>query len=257
MGQDARRRGSIDGPSGLLTVGVLTPHAAAGPELELPRMTSGRVSVRISRLGSRQSAGVVAPATTADGLRESARPEAVDAALDRFRGSAIGAVAYASTTTGYVLGRRTEAALADRIAQRCGVPVVAGASAAVRALRRCRTGSFTLIHPPWFDDELDRLGVDYFHDQDLDPVLIKATGLPANPALITTAIVVAELGPLLGDGDEPVFLAGNGFRAASAVEALERLTGRLILQANQVVLRSLLAATGSEWKLTGYGRLFG
>jgi maleate isomerase len=54
---------------------------------------------------------------------------------------------------------------------------------------------------------------------------------------------------------EAVFLAGNGFRAAGAVEELELRTGRLVLEANQALLWGILAATGTGWEVTGHGRL--
>ncbi len=57
------------------------------------------------------------------------------------------------------------------------------------------------------------------------------------------------------DRAEAVFLAGNGFRAAGAIEQLELRTGRLVLEANQALLWGILAATGTGWDLTGYGRL--
>jgi maleate isomerase len=53
-----------------------------------------------------------------------------------------------------------------------------------------------------------------------------------------------------------VFLGGTGFRAARAIEQLERQTGLTVLQANQVLLWSILAATRTPWEVTGYGRLF-
>ena len=38
-----------------LAVGVVTPHAAAGPEVELPAMTRGRVTAVVSRTGPEAS----------------------------------------------------------------------------------------------------------------------------------------------------------------------------------------------------------
>ncbi len=37
-----------------LKVGVLTPHAAAGPEIEIPEMSQGRVTVTVARIRSRR-----------------------------------------------------------------------------------------------------------------------------------------------------------------------------------------------------------
>jgi maleate isomerase len=55
---------------------------------------------------------------------------------------------------------------------------------------------------------------------------------------------------------EAVFIAGNGFRAAGAIGALEAALGRPVLTANQVLLWHLLAETGATCEVGGYGRLF-
>jgi maleate isomerase len=54
---------------------------------------------------------------------------------------------------------------------------------------------------------------------------------------------------------DTVFIAGNGFRAARAIEELERHTGQLVLTANRVLHWSILAAIRTPWEVTGYGRL--
>jgi maleate isomerase len=51
-------------------------------------------------------------------------------------------------------------------------------------------------------------------------------------------------------------MAGNGFRAARAVSELEQRTGRLVLQANQVLLWSIIAATHAALTIKGWGKLF-
>jgi hypothetical protein len=55
---------------------------------------------------------------------------------------------------------------------------------------------------------------------------------------------------------EAVFIACDGFRAARTIEELERRTGQPVLEANQVLLWSILAATGTTIHIQGYGRLF-
>ena len=241
-----------------LTVGLLTPHAAAGPEVEIPDMSRGRVGVTVARIRARQQeAGTGSPGpTTAQALRALARPETVDDAAAGFRDGAVDVIAHASTTTGYALGARSEAALVERLATRCAVPVVGSAGAAADALRACGADRVVLIHPPWFDDVMDRLGVGYFRDQELDVTLLRATGLPRDPSRTHTAGIVDWVSRHCRDGDDALFLAGNGFRAARAVAELERRTGRLVLQANQVLLWSILAATHAPLRIEGYGRLF-
>lgn len=91
-----------------------------------------------------------------------------------------------------------------------------------------------------FDDEIDRMGVGYFRDQGFDVTLLKATGLSRDPSRIHTEGITDCVSRRLGDGDEGLFMAGNGFRAAWAVPELEQRTGRLVLQANQVLLWSII-----------------
>jgi maleate isomerase len=246
------------GGGGGITVGVLTPHAAPGPEVELPAMASGRLTAVVARIGPDSAvAGVEStPPETASGLRALTQPGAVDRAAAGFGPGSVDAVAYASTTTGYALGHQAEATLVDRLRKLCGVPVVASALSAVDALRTCGAHRVTLVHPPWFRDEIDELGARYFADLGFDVMLTKATGLPADPGRVRTRHVVDWVSSHLCDEADAVFIAGNGFCAAQAVEELEQQTGRLVLEANQVMLWSVLAATRTAWEVTGYGGLF-
>ena len=242
----------------LLTVGVVTPHAAPGPEVELPAMTGGRVVTVLSRTASPSQPSQVpaqaAPPAHAE-LRASAEPAALDRAAVAFRGSTLDAVVHASTTSGYVIGRREEAALVERLAQRFDVPAVASCAAAAAALQKHEVGQVQLVHPPWFDDEFDELGAAYFRNQGFDAVVTKAIGLPDDPARVDRQHVVDWLEHHVDDRADAIFLAGNGFRAAGAVEELELRTGRLVVEANQALLWGLLAATGTRWEVRGYGQL--
>lgn len=59
----------------------------------------------------------------------------------------------------------------------------------------------------------------------------------------------------VSDGAEAIFVGGNGFHAAEAVEEIERRTGRLVLEANQVLLWSILVETKRSLDITAYGQL--
>ena len=85
-----------------LTVGVLTPHVTAGPEIEIPVMSAGHVATVVSRipLPARSDAGATSPQS----LREGARPSALDGAAKAFPHGSVDALAYASTSSGYVTG---------------------------------------------------------------------------------------------------------------------------------------------------------
>jgi maleate isomerase len=241
-----------------LTVGIVTPHSAAGPEVELPAMTHGRVTTVVSRTGSPPQAsqapsGTAAPAHP--GLRASTEPAALDRAMVTFRGRTLAAAAHASTTSGYVIGHREEVTLIERLSQRFAVPAVASCAAVAAALRTHGVGQVQLVHPPWFDDEFDELGAAYFHSQGFDAEVTKAVGLPDDPARVDSQHVIDWVEHHVADRAEAVFLAGNGFRAAGTIEALELRTGRLVLEANQALLWAILGATGTRWDVTGHGRL--
>ena len=134
-----------------LTVGIVTPHAAAGPEVELPGMTHGRIATVVSRTGlppkpSQAPSGTAPPRHSE--LLASTQSAALDRAAETFGGWTLEAVAHASTTTGYVIGQRAEAALIERLSQRFDVPAIASCAAAAAALRTHGVGQVQLVHPP-------------------------------------------------------------------------------------------------------------
>jgi maleate isomerase len=243
---------------GQLTVGVVTPHAAAGPEDELPAMTRGRLTTVVSRTGppreASQTPAPIAPPAHAE-LLASTTPDALDRAAETFGDRTLAAVAHASTTTGYVIGHRDEVVLVERLSQRFDVPAVASCAAAAAALRTCGVGQVQLVHPPWFDDAFDELGAAYFRSQGFDAVVTNAVELPDDPALVDTQHVIDWVEHHTEDRVEAIFLAGNGFRAAAAVEELELHTGRLVVEANQALLWGILTAAGVGWDISDHGRL--
>jgi maleate isomerase len=233
-------------------VGVVTPHAAPGPEVELPAMTRGRVITHVSRTGPPPSR---VPSPAHADLLASTEPAALEHAAVSFRGRTLAAVVHASTTTGYVVGHREEAALVDRLSQRFLLPAVASCASVAAALRTHEVERVQLVHPPWFGDEFDQLGGDYFRSQGFEAVVTRAAGIPADPARVEARDVIGWVENHVEDRVEAVFLAGNGLRAAGAIEELETRTGRLIVEANQALLWGVVAATGTGWEITGHGRL--
>ncbi len=191
-----------------LTVGVVTPHAAPGPEVELPALSRGHVAVLIARTKTPPTCVRQAPqprASAAAGLRALSTPAVLDLATTSFRNRTIDVIAHASTTSSYVLGRRGETALVEHIARQCVVPVVASGAAAVAGLRACGVQRVHLIHPPWFDEAFDALGVAYFRDHGFDAWASKATSLPGDPARVTTEQTVDWVVSHVADRAEAIF----------------------------------------------------
>lgn len=237
-----------------LTVGVLTPHVTAGPEIEIPVMSGGGVTTVVSRI-SLTAAGSAAEATPLDNLRRGTLPSALDEAAAAFLEESVDALAYASTSSGYVIGADAEATLVQRLQDEWALPVSSSSLAAVHALRAYGIHRVDVVHPPWFDDETSELGATYFRAQGFDAVAARADTLPDDPAQVRPGPVADWVCGHLSARAEAVFLGGNGFHAAEAIDEIERRTGRLVLEANQVLLWSILAGSQSTLDITAYGRL--
>lgn len=232
-----------------LTVGVLTPHAAPGPEVELPDMAPGRVRVAVSRI---RDAG----STSVDRLRAQAGAAVLDEAASALLPAA-DVLAFASTSSGYALGHDEESALVKRLRERWDVPVCSASLSAVSALRSRHVKRISLVHPPWFGPVLNELGAEYFRSQGFEVVDAQlAADLPDDPGQIEPAMVVEWVAQHLPLRAEAVFIGGNGFQAARAIQHLERRTGRLVVEANQVLLWSVLQSAGAPMAVRGFGMLF-
>jgi len=213
-----------------VTVGILTPHAAPGPEVELPALSRGQVRTVVVRTGS--------PADPA----ASTTPEALQAAAATFRSAQVDVVVHASTTTGYLLGPSEEALLVSELARLCGTAAFASCAAAVAALRAGGAERIQLVHPPWFADALDGLGVAYFRAQGFHAVATRATELADDPAQVEAEHVIDWVGRHLLDDVDGIYLAGNGFRTGAAIDELHRRTDKVVVSANQALLTMLRSA---------------
>ena len=239
-----------------LTVGVLTPHAAPGPGIEMPDMAPGQLRVEVARTWNTVSrVSRRGGSTSADGLRAQAGAAVLDEAASALLPAA-DVLAFASTGSGYALGYDGELALVTRLRERWGVPVCATSLSAVSALRSRRVKRISLVHPPWFGPSLNEAGAEYFRGQGFDVVDARLADLPETPGHIEPAMVVEWVAQHLSHRAEAVFLGGNGFRAARAVRRLESRTGRLVLEANQVLLWSVLESAGKPIAVRGFGMLF-
>jgi maleate isomerase len=235
-----------------LTVGVLTPHAAPGPEVELPQMAA--LQVVVARITPPDDTTIPGPPTAAADLRTMATRSAMRPAVDSLLQASVDVIAYASTTSGYAIGYAAEVDLVGRLQELAGVPVVTSGLACTQALKAFGVRRVALIHPPWFEDEMGDLGAKYFRDFDI--VTLTATILPSQPDQVRPEQVIDYITDHVDASTEAIFIAGNGLRAAQAIEELEHRTGQLVLEANQVLLWSLLTATGSNLQIDGYGSLF-
>lgn len=241
----------------MIRVGVLSPHAAIGPEAEFPAIAPGRVVTCVARVSSDGTAvGVGAIPTTLSGLRALTAPPFLDAAADMLGRCSVDVIGYASTSSAYAIGFDAEAAVVSRLSQQVGIPVVATCASAVLALHLLDVERIALVDPPWFDPELNELGAAYFQSQGFDVLSSTSADLSRDPRRIEAAAVFEWTSRHLSEDAEAVFIGGNGFRAAGAVAQLEAAIGRPVLTSNQVLLWNLLAHAGATLEVSGYGRLF-
>jgi maleate isomerase len=240
------------------TLGVMTPHAAAGPEVEWPAMAGKQLVVRIARVpapGGTLDAPGTPPACPA-GLRAIATPAALNlvAATDALE--SVSAIGYASTTTGYVIGPDAERDLLEQVAHRCGVPVAGTAIATTTAFQAFDVDRVALLHPPWFDSEMTDLGAAYFRSQGFDVVASTSVDLNITPRRADPDEVASWISRHVPDTAQALFIGGNGFRVGSIIDRLEREVGRPVLTANQVLLWYLLRRLTTPAHLCGHGSLF-
>jgi maleate isomerase len=243
----------------MISIGVLTPHAAAGPEAELPDMAPGQVVTQVSRIpapGADESEPGMPP-TSPPGLRALTDPSALDKAAATFAGGSVDAIGYASTSTGYAIGLEAEAAMVARLSHRWSLPVASSSLSAGAGLHTFHIQRVALVHPPWFDDELNDLGATYFRSQGFEVVSSESAELANDPRRIEPGAIIEWISRHVSDDAEAVFIGGTGFRAARAIEGLEARLGRPVLESNQVLLWSILAEVHADVEVGGYGRLFG
>jgi maleate isomerase len=155
-----KTRQPADAATVALTVGVLTPHAASRPEVEIPEMASARLDVVVARISRRGDTTVTIPKppSAAVHLRTLATPSALRPAVASLREASVDVIAYASTTSGYAIGHPAEVNLIRCLGHVAGVPVVTSGLAATQALKAFGVHRIALVHPPWFEEDMRDLG---------------------------------------------------------------------------------------------------
>ncbi|OAR23623.1 maleate cis-trans isomerase [Streptomyces sp. ERV7] len=249
-----------DGWDVRVRIGVLTPHADVGPESEFRAMAPPDVGVHAARVpfGGMRHGGAMDPTIPLAPVRAFAEPPYVDEAAAQLATAPLAALAYAFTSSAYVIGADGEAAMLTRLAARAhGLPVVATCASTVEALRLLGATRLSLVDPPWFDTELNGLGRAYYEAAGFEVCFSAPCGLPSGQALIRPGELHDWVAAHVPEEAEAVVVGGNGFRAVGMVENLELTLGRPVLTANQVLLwAALRAADSGTAAITGYGRLF-
>ncbi|TCC46146.1 maleate cis-trans isomerase [Kribbella pittospori] len=240
-------------------IGVLTPHGDVGPESELQAMAPDGVRVYAARVpfGAMAAGGEMDPTIPLAPVEAFVQPPHIDEAAALLAAAPLDAIGIGFTSSSYVSGPDREVELVERLEQRTsGIPVVATCAAAVAGFSALGVQRISLVNPPWFDKELDRLGAGYFESQDLTVVQHGSCGLPSSQRSINPSELFAWVVEHTPDEADAVFIGGNGFRSVGVITALEQDLGRPVLTANQSLLWGMLRAARSHARPTGYGALF-
>jgi len=235
-----------DGVGSVARFGVLTPAFDPVPESEGWAMAPEGVSIHGSPVQYKRG-----------DARSFAEPPHIDNAVELLAALNPRAILYAFTSSSYVLGREGDDSLRVRLETRApGVPIVFAAQAALEAARTLQARRLALIHPPWFSEEMNSRGKDYFESRDFE--VVSCTRL--TPLRDFTEVPPAEVHEWTKANVPPraeaVVICGNGLRAIGAIRALEDTLGRPVLTANQVTMWKALQIAGVTSQVGEYGRLF-
>ena len=250
---------ATDGWDAAVRIGLLVPHADVGPESEMQAMAPPRVRIHAARVpfAAMGRGGAMDPTIALEPVRRFAEAPELDDAAELLAAAPLDVIAYAFTSSAYVLGARGEAAMVRRLRQRTrGIPVVTPCAAAVEALRALGARRIAIVDPPWFDARLVRLDRAYYEDAGFDVLDATACALPSDQTAITPDALhrwIVEHAPADADA---IVVGGNGLRAVGTITALEADLRRPVLTANQVLLWSALRAAGADLQVDHYGRLF-
>lgn len=234
-----------DGAAAIARLGVLTPDFDPVPESELTAMAPRGVSIHASRVRRNKTAAAFA------------EPPHVDEAAERLIELAPGAVLFAYTSSSYALGAGADDPTRARLEARLrGIPVVMTCPAAVDALRVLQVTRVALLHPPWFNDEVNAKGQEYFRGHGFDVVLCERLSPARSFTEVPPAEVYEWVRAKTPSQAQAVFIGGNGLRGLGAIRALEETLRRPVITANQVLLWAALRTARLRANITGYGRLF-
>ena len=241
--QDSRWR--PDGGGRLARFGVLTPDNDPVPESEMWAMAPSGVSIHASRVPWNGE------------WRAFAEPPHVDNATEQVAALAPRAILYAFTSSSYALGAEGDGPLQARLQKRAkGIPVLLTCPVATEALRVLGSHRIAVINPPWFSEEVNAKGRDYFRSKGFD--VVSCTRItPSRPFTEVPPAEIYEWAKTNVPGEaETVFIGGNGLRAAGTIHALEESLRKPVLTANQVLLWQALKLVGLISKVTQYGRIY-
>lgn len=243
-------------------IALLMPHADVEPDSEFGVLAPEGVSVQAMRV---RWAGVRGPTGAftrygIDAARAFVESPLMDEAVDMLVDAPLArpqAIALCFTSGSYALGPDGDLALKARLERRArGVPVALTCLAAVSALRAFGARRVAVIHPPWWLEDQDRLGAEYFRKQGFEVVYHGRAAVRNDRGNVHPGPLYEWARANVPREAEAVFMGGNGMRTIGAIQALEATLGKPVITSNQVAFWSALRLAKIAAPVAGYGQLF-
>lgn len=241
---------------------LLMPHSDVEPDSEWFRLAPEGVSVQAMRV---RWVGVKGPSgaltrTGGDAARSFVESPLMGDAIDALVETPLArpqAIGLCFTGSSYVLGPDGDLALQRNLERRArGVPVALTCLAAVAALRALGARRVALVHPPWWPEDMDRLGADYFRRQGFDVPFHARAPLRADRGNIHPGPLYEWTRANVPPEADAVFIGGNGMRTIGAIQALEAVLRKPVVTSNQVTFWAALRRAQIHAPVVGYGQLF-
>ena len=191
------------------------------------------------------------------GARAFAEPPSVDDAVELLAAAAPRGILFAYPGSSYALGAASDDAVQARLENRSGkIPVLLTCRAASQALQVLGARRVALIHPPWFSEEVNGWGRDYFRSLGFEVVLSERITPLRSFSEVPAPEVYEWTKRNVPKQADAVFLGGNGLRAVGTIHALEAALQKPVLTANQVLFWQALRLVRAASKVGEYGRIF-
>ena len=240
-------------------IGLLVPDADVGPEAEWSALTPPGMLFNVSRFHFPvRPVAVSGDKISMHSVDFVANPGPLEDAVRLLAPLKVEAVSLAFTSNSYVA---EDDELVPRLSEIVhGRPVVTTGHAFLAAVEHLQAKRVLLVDPPWFPAELTEMGRAWLVRKGVNVVRAEVSTLPSGQGNIHPGSVHRWLSETIrreADDIDLVLIGGNGFRAISAIHAVEEDTGVAVVSANTALMWQTLRVLGRDTRqVERYGRLF-